>query len=163
MSNKILDRITSCGECPHYVYYSGGVHNCRLVDEVVRDKSRVAPFCPLADYPSRVIADMETTITGLREPLTYGFGLALLTYVAAKLKVNVHTRGSSLVVPLKDGRKVGLGLDYITAIRVYPFEISFNHGEHSYKLLPDVGQLRESVPPKEGQEEELWLHHDVAC
>lgn len=161
---KVLGQVSSCGECPNRVYYSGGVHHCRLVDEAVHDKSVVAPFCPLPDYPSRTLAQMQTTILGLREPFKYGFGMALMTHVANKLKLNLHANGSGLTIPFKDmgkDREVYLGLDYIRHIEIRPFEITFLSGESVFKLAPDneTPLLREAAD-KEGK---LWSHHTLAA
>src|SRR3569832_622543 len=137
---KVLGQVTCCGVCLFFVFFCGGVHRCRLVDVAVLDKSIVAPFCPLPDYPSRIIAQMQTTILGLREPLKHGFGLALITQVATRLKLNLHANGTGITIPFKDmgkDRKVYLGLDYIREIDVRPFEITFVGGESIFKLSPD--------------------------
>lgn len=161
---KVQKLVSSCGECPHYNYYSGRAYRCAMVDQTVFDKEKVAPFCPLADYPSGIIADMEVTILALRKPLEYGFGLALLTHVAGKLKVNLHANGRGLTVPLKD-RKVYLGLDYVKHVSPYPnFEITFMSGEGKFKLFPDLSppQLHEATRPIEGGEE-FWQHHRLSA
>jgi hypothetical protein len=161
---KVLGQVTSCGECPNYSYYSGGVHRCSLVEEAVLDKTIVAPFCPLPDYPSRTIAQMHITILGLREPLKYGFGLALMTHIAAKLKLDLHANGLGLTIPFKDmgkDREVYLGVDYIRDIEVRPFEITFTSGKSIFKLSPDSDPplLREAAD-KEGKQ---WSHHPLAA
>jgi hypothetical protein len=156
---KILGQVASCGICPNYVYYSGGVHRCRLVDETVRDKEIVAPFCPLPDYPSRMISGMQATILGLREPNKYDFGIALLTHVATKLKLDLHAHGSGITILLMDERKVYLGLDYITEVRLRPFEITFANEEGKFKLSPDADPpvLSEAA----GADGNLWHHHNL--
>jgi len=161
---KVLGTVDSCGECPNYGYYSGGVHRCGLVDEAVLDKTTVAPFCPLPDYPSRIIAQMQTTILGLREPNKYGLGFALLTHIATKLKLDLHANGSGLTISFKDmgkDRKVYLGLDYIRGIEVRPFEITFTSESGTFKLSPDTNPplLREAAD-KDGK---LWSHHKLAA
>lgn len=138
---KVLGNVTSCGRCPNYLYYSGGVYRCSLVDEAVLDKSIIAPFCPLPDYPSRTIAEMQTTILGLREPLKYGFGLALMTHIATKLKLNLSVSGSGIAIPFKDmngDRQVYLMIDYIREVTVRPFEVAFQSGDGIFKLSPDT-------------------------
>jgi hypothetical protein len=162
---KVLGQVTSCGECPNYVYYSGGQHRCRLVDETVLDKSIVAPFCPLPDYPSRAIADMQTTILGLRAAEHRGFQLMLLTYVANRLKVNVPAHARGLMVPLKD-REVYMGLDRISEVKVWPLEISFSQGKNMFILSPDSSPplLREKVlQAVDGDELSTWRHHHLAA
>ena len=160
---KMLGQVSSCGACPNYIYYSGGVYHCKLVEEAVLDKSIVAPFCPLPDYPSRIIAGMQTTILGLREPLKYGFSMALMTHIAARLKLDLHASGSGLTIPFKDmekAREVYLGLDYIRDIQVRPFEVTFMSGDSLFKLSSDTDPplLREAAD-KDGK---CWSHHKLA-
>jgi len=161
---KVLGQVTSCGECPNHGYYSGSVYRCRLVDEAVLDKSIVAPFCPLPDYPSRTIAQMQTTILALREPLKYGFGMMLMSHIAAKLKLDLHAHGSGLTIPFKDmgkDREVYLGLDYIQGIETRPFEITFISGGSIFKLSPDIKPpLLHEAADKEGK---LWSQHTLAA
>jgi hypothetical protein len=156
---KILGMVTSCGTCPNHKYDSGGVSECVLVHEAVRDKSIVAPFCPLPDFPSRVIAGQQMTILGLREPNTYSFDFALLSHVATKLKLNVHASGLGIMLPLGDDREVYLNVDFITGVTIRPFEIIFRYEEREYRLSPDAHPplLREATNTKG----DLWLHHPI--
>jgi hypothetical protein len=159
---KVVDTVTSCSHCPHYSYDSGNVNRCSLVGEVVRDKTIVAPFCPLPDYPSRLIAEMQMTIAGLRDPLKYSFGLTLLTYVANRLKLNLHANGSGIIIPFKDmkkDREAYLGLDLIRGIELRPFEITFLSSDGDFKLAPDGDPplLREAAD-KDGKN---WYHHTL--
>ena len=161
---KVLGTVASCSECPNYVYYSGGVHRCTLVEETVSDKSIIAPFCPLPDYPSRTIAQMQTTILGLREPLKYGFEVALMTHIATKLKLDLHANGSGLTIPFKDtgkDREVYLRLDYILDIEVRPFKITFMSGESIFELSTDTDPplLREAAD----KDSNLWISHELAA
>jgi hypothetical protein len=158
---KVLGMTRSCGKCPNYTYYSGGTHVCSLVDKAVLEKDEVAPFCPLPDYPSEIILDMQTTIVALREPLKYGFGMHLLTHVAAKLKRNLSSRGSGIQIPLKhEERSIYLGVHYITTITVNPFEIEFHYRDGLFRLAADGDppELRELSDP----EKKLWRHHEIA-
>ena len=152
---KIVQQVRSCGECPNYVYYSAGVRHCRLVDQRVRDKDVIAPFCPLPDYPARVIADMQATIAGLRNPNEYDFGHALLSYVSAKLRLNMMANRRGIEIPLADGSVVEFGLDFISELRAHPFEVVFMHGDKAFRLLLDA-----TGPGLQQQEfsgdEELW-------
>lgn len=135
---KILKLVQSCGECPHYRYYSGGVYQCALVGQAVREKESVAPFCPLSDFPSATIAGMESTIERLREPYRYSIGLAVLSHIATKLKVNLDPRGASLNIPLLDGGDLLLSFENITNIGVNTHEVHFFSSDGAeYKLLPD--------------------------
>lgn len=159
MAPKVLRLVRSCGECPHYVYYSGGVHHCVEVGEAVIDKHVIAPFCPLADYPAHAISSMETTIRLLREPNDYGFGLALLTHVATKLKLNLAPSARGITIAFKDGgkeRSVFFGTDYITAVDLHRGEITFRNGEGKFfRLAPDI------EPPIlwESAEKDGWYEH----
>jgi len=156
---KITGQVTSCGTCPNYRYNSGGTYQCDLVDQIVLDKNVVAPFCPLPDFPSQIIADMEMTIRGLRKPLEYGFGLTLLTHIAAKLKINVDSSGSGIAIPLKGGRKVYLALDYITKITLRPFEIAFTRERSTFRLSPDADPpLLHEATDSEGRR---WYQHEL--
>ncbi|MEK7068600.1 MAG: hypothetical protein AAB964_02185 [Patescibacteria group bacterium] len=160
MAPKIVKIVNSCSECPNYGYLSGGRHECRLVGHMVLDNAVVAPFCPLADYPSQMIANMQTTILGLRKPLEYGFGLALLTHVAAKLKLNLRTNRSGIMIPFNKDCEVYLGLDYIRGIEVNPFEITFVGSRGSlFKLSPDADPplLRERIDFAGN----TWRHHQL--
>lgn len=158
---KVLGLVTCCEECRHYTYDSGGVYQCDLVGEPVTDYSAIAPFCPLSDYPSRLLAQMQRTIWALREPQSGVFGTLLMTHVATRLKLNLHANGSGVTILLKDrgqDREVHLQLDYIQEVRVQPLEITFMSlsGDGTFKLLPDTNPplLRES--DKEGK---LWREH----
>lgn len=161
---KILQRVSKCGECPHYVYYSGGTHKCSETDEIVHNEDEIAPFCPLTDYPSRTIAEMETTITALRTPYKHGVELALLSHIATKLKTKLNARGSSILIQLKDGKAVGFDLNYINSISINPFELRFTYREETYLFLPDAD------PPKLYRKQqatedfgELWHELKIAC
>lgn len=134
---KIVTQVSFCGECPHYRYYSGGAHECEKVQQIVREKSKVAPFCPLPDFPSRVIAEMQTTIEMLREPYKFGFDLALLTHVATKLKLSIEANGRGILIPYGQGNHAYLGSEYITKIQVVPCEIFFSEKLTKYRLIPD--------------------------
>ena len=137
-TSKVLDLISSCGECPNHVYYSGGRYNCRLTDETVLDSAIVAPFCPLADYPSRTIADMQRTIRVLREDGSQWFDSVLLSYIAGKFGLNILANGRGIIILLKDDSKVEFGLDFVKEIKRYPFEIVFLDADDAkYVLRPD--------------------------
>ena len=140
--SKILKLVDSCGGCPHYGYYSGGQSECRLVDEIVVNKALVAPFCPLADFPSRLLADMDATIRLLRAPNTYGFVLALLSHIATKLKRELST-GGVIDIALKNGTSIFLRHDAVIEVLVDSWAIIFVEGRRQkFKLHPD------SQPPQ---------------
>jgi hypothetical protein len=159
---KILGLVRSCGLCPNYEYYSGGVHRCKLVEEVVIDNTVVASFCPLSNYPSDIMAQMEMTISTLREPHKHGFGVVLLGHIATKLKLNLDTNQLGLIILLNDagkGREVYLSLDHICEILVHPFEITFTSGLSVFKLSPDTRPvvLREATD----EDHILWRYHEL--
>lgn len=160
---KVLGLVSSCGECPNCDYNSGGASQCRLIGERIRDKTIVAPFCPLPDYPSRSIAEMEITIVGLRKQFALGFGLTLMTHIATKLKLNMHTNGSGLRIPFRDmgkDREAFLELSCICHIGIQPFAVTFLDGNKKFKLLPDTKpSLLYEATEREG---ESWRCHELA-
>lgn len=152
---KIVQLVTSCGGCPNKGYYSGGASQCKLTDEIIQDMSSVAPFCPLADYPSKKLADMEATINLLREPNKRSLSMAILSYVAAKLKTTVSASGS-VELKLKKGESVYLMFSHLLSFESQPWSIVFMCGDKKYRLYPE-GELALSVAVKlEGREEEDW-------
>jgi hypothetical protein len=99
--------VNSCSECPHYKYYSSGHFKCLAVDQIVQDKTEIAPFCPLSHYPAQIIANMETTIIGLRGGRRWSVNFALLTHIATRLKVDVHSSGRHIEIQCHDGLRQG--------------------------------------------------------
>lgn len=154
MTQKILTLVSSCEQCPRYKYGTGGGYECREVGEIVRDKGELAPFCPLPDYPSAVIAKMDTTIRTLREPNKYGLVVAILSHLATKLKVNLDTHGMN--IPTKDG-DIYLFHEAITDISLQDSSVYFISGDRKFRLLPDGDRpkLYEAIKA-EGIEKELW-------
>lgn len=160
---KMLKLIASCGECPNYGYYSGGTHECRVVNEVVPDKTVIASFCPLPDFPSRQLAAQESTIRLLREPNTYGLVLAVFSHIATKLKTTVNDNGT-VAVPLKDGTVLYVHWQCVTELSLSPgTEVHFVSDKKKYKLHPDAHPpvLYEEVTV-EGHEGPLWTRVDLA-
>ena len=161
---KILKIIDSCRGCPHYGYYSGGQHQCGLVNETVADKAVIAPFCPLTEFPSRVIADMGETIRLLREQYRYGLVLAVLSHIATKLKADVSARGV-LTIKLKDKTSVYLRHDAIMEVRPLENTVIFAGDKGKYKLHPDACPPlleKQFVMEGAGVKEELWQRLDIA-
>jgi hypothetical protein len=157
---RIIATTDSCGTCPNYMYYSGGVYRCGLVDENVLDKSKVAPYCPLPLYPAKQIAEMETTILGLREGDARGFYLVLLTFIARKLKLNLSTNAFGISIPYDNGKSVYLGLDCVKEIRPSPLEITFLGSTGAiFKLSPEWNPplLREATD----ESGDTWHHHEL--
>ncbi len=61
MTVKMLGLISSCDECPHKSYYSGGRNWCVKAQAVLPFRMRGNPlpsipdWCPLPDYPAAMI------------------------------------------------------------------------------------------------------------
>lgn len=136
MTQKILMLLNSCGECPSYKYRSGGRYECSGIGEIVQDKNSIAPFCPLPDFPSRTLANMDVTIRTLREPNKYGLVLAILSHIATKLNLLLNSDGM-VAIELKNGESIQLRHDGITEISTYPYAVHFVFGDRSFKLEPD--------------------------
>ncbi len=154
---KILKIVDSCGGCPNYSYYSGGQSECKLVGEIVPDKTAIAAFCPLTEFPSRMLADMNATIRLLREPNKYGIVLAVLSHISTKLKKDVDRNGG-IAIELKNNQApVYLRHDGITSLVPFQGAVFFADGEYKYKLYPDAlpPQLHVQVV-REGITDELW-------
>lgn len=132
---KILALVPSCAVCPNRHYYSGGKYECTLVGETIVNESGVAPFCPLADFPASTIANMQATISELREPYRHSLTITILSHVAAKLGVNLRA-DSNVAIPLKDGNVVFLHYDSIKKIDAahHRPEIQFVHDGKNYTL-----------------------------
>lgn len=155
---KILKIVDSCGGCPNYGYDSGGRHKCKLVDEIVPDKTEVASFCPLTEFPSRMLANMNETIRLLREPNKYGIVLAVLSHISTKLKKDADRNGG-ITIELKNNQApVYLRHDGITSVVPFQGAVFFVDGEHKYKLYPDTlpPQLLVQVAPEGFRTDELW-------
>lgn len=154
---KILKIIDSCGGCPQYGYYSGGQSECKLVGEIVTDKTVIAAFCPLTEFPSRMLANMDETIRLLREPNKYGIVVAVLSHISTKLKKDSDKNGG-ITIELKNGQApVYLRHDGITNVVPFQGAVFFVDGEYKYKLYPDTlpPQLHVQVA-HEGITDELW-------
>lgn len=157
---KILRLVSSCGVCPNYGYYSGGVHQCRSVEEDVENPNVIAPFCPLADFPSEIIAGLDKTIKRLTNPYSYTLSLAVMSHVAAKLGVAFNSRGSSLMIPQEEGEPILLSFDYITDIKMgLGAEIHFiGSKREKFVLCPDSKppSLRRELVEKGSNGEALY-------
>ncbi len=162
---KVVITTTSCGTCPNYSYYSGGVYRCSLVDEAVLEKNRIAPFCPLPDYPSSIIADMQVTMLGLQKSVDYSFPFALFTFIAAKLKRTVSANGSTIVIPVRDREPVRLRFDSILELKTLPLSIRFEDRNKIYVLYADGinGPHMSEVLRRESVEQELFHRLDLAA
>lgn len=164
MVRKILGMTDSCKECANRAYYSGRMHVCRLVDEVIHaaHEHEVAPFCPLPDYPSKTIAGQQATIFGLREPHAGSLGLMLLTHIATKLNLALEPSACGVTIPFKDmkkDREAYLGLEYISEIAPWHYAITFRWGDRIFRLHPDADPpVLEEARDAHG---ELWVRHEL--
>lgn len=142
---RIVAQVSSCKECPHYAYYSGGMYECRKADAPVRDSSIIAPFCPLPEYPARIIAGLDATVRALRGEKDQGFWLVLLSHVATKLNLSLSANGESVNIPFENGKKTAYLMPQgIVRMEPCPLEIEFVNtgGGEKFRLIPD------SKPPK---------------
>lgn len=137
---KILDLVASCGKCPNYGYYSGGVHECRMTNQIVHRPGEIAPFCPLPDFPSAVIAGLDMTIKRLMEPYSLTLPCALLSHVSAKLGLAFDSRGSTVMIPLEGGEQIPVTFDSIVEVKMgFGAEIHFlGNNREKYVLYPDA-------------------------
>jgi len=155
MTVKVLGLVRSCKVCPNHGYYSGGKSECRLVNEIVEDPGIVAPFCPLADFPSAKLSAMDATIRGLREPNQYGLSYMILSYLATQLRALMDSRGG-ITIALTDGTSVYLSADAVVGdgAMCRPPVIHFRAGvDDEYKLCPDGDRpmLYKKVKTEEGE------------
>lgn len=136
---KIAKMVSSCRTCPNR---QG--NECALVDCDIVNQDIVAPFCPLPDYPSRIIAGQEATISALNNPHKWGAMYAVLTHVAAKLKINFNgDRMTNITIPYPDRgeiHEVCFRLDHIIRIDVPSFVIYFLDSGDTFKLYVDGSQ-----------------------
>lgn len=162
MAPKITGTTTNCGKCPFYSYDSGGAYICLKVDEVVLDKEKVAPFCPLPDYPSHIIAELDTTIYVMRKGSEFSSELALFSHIATKLGLNLTARANGIDIPIEQDRTVYLGIDYVRGITLRPFEITFSAGASGlYKLALDAKPPR--LMKARDETGKLWHQVDITA
>ena len=108
-----------------------------MVGQVIPDKSVIAAFCPLADFPSKLLASQDATIRTLREPNKYAMVHALMSHLATKLNVLLDER-LGVTLTLKDGETVRLHPECVTFTEVMPGAvIHFVCEGVKYKLFPD--------------------------
>ncbi len=155
MTVKVLPLVTSCKGCPNR-----HSNECALVNERIADMHTVAPFCPLPDYPSHLIAQMETTISALSDPNKYGFSRMILAFIATKLTLNLSADGRSLVIPTTDDRQIRFDPEYVTKCETVPgLDIEFRFADGTFRLTPDTNPptLSEAVMATiEGEQKQLW-------
>ena len=95
---RMLALINSCGKCDRCKCNSGGIYTCDMVNQPIRDKTRIADFCPLPTYPDREIASLEATVKLLRVPNEHGFRHAIMAFIADKLKATISLNGEHITI-----------------------------------------------------------------
>lgn len=127
---KVLRLIRSCGECSHY---SSG--QCTLADAPVHDCTVVPAFCPLNDYPGKVIADLEATLRFMQdERYQHALVMAVLIHIAAKLHKPMDARTAAIALLLEDERVIHLTHDSISAVDPHSWEITFLSKQSIFRL-----------------------------
>ena len=158
--------VRCCGECPNYQYYSGGSHICTLVDQFVRNKEQIAPFCPLSDYPSKIIADLSETVRLAQGAQKINFSAVMMSYIASYLKLNVEASGRGIVIPFGDDKEVTLDFSWITEVSVdRGFIVKFSDNGKAFELIIDTQNpvLKEETESPEGYEEgTLFIEHQLS-
>jgi hypothetical protein len=142
---KILKLVNCCRECPNR---HGS--ECSLVNERIANIDVVAPFCPLSDYPSQIIAGLALTVAGAREPHKWGLDYAVINHVAAKLGLPFNAGRTSITIPYNRNGEVGearLMSDY--TINVDGYSITFVDGDKKFKLSPDSSPPTLSIELKD--------------
>ncbi len=126
--------------------------------ETIPQDVSIAPFCPLPDYPSGVIAQMEATIRTLRGLGKPPFFIEIFSLLAKRLGVLLHTNSGGLTIELEDDTKVHLLYDTIHNVEVShtTWSIFFHHEGTLYRLsLYDKPSLSRKVQIP-GVENMLW-------
>ncbi len=62
---KIVDITNSCRTCSHKMYFTGGQYECAKLNKIINDISIIPNWCPLPEYPSQVIQDLEMQVSTL--------------------------------------------------------------------------------------------------
>lgn len=158
---RFVGLISSCGNCPNYGYYSGSQNECKLVNQIVDDKGRIASFCPLPHYPSEEIANLELSLKMERDAHPYSFAYMTVAHVARKFGMPMTRRG--VLFKLINGTSIAMEFDHITEIKPQGTEIIFVRGGKTYKVLPDIKEpaLYEGVVIQ-GREELSWAKIELA-
>lgn len=138
---KILTLIDSCKGCPHHRYDSGGRYDCKLVGEQIIDSSRVAPFCPLPDFPANQIARLERTVQALQQPNDFGLYWAILAFIAKKSRTTLSADGRYITFTQKDGDPIYLVNDHIVEVDLQQGRIVFLCEKDKYAFVT-------STPPR---------------
>ncbi len=130
--------IRSCNECSHR-----HGRTCGQVEQEILDPTTIPPFCPLATYPARTLADLERTITLLRENADSKSSLTIPQYVlfniANKLRLLIGPRGE-VSIPIKGWKELLLLLpDYFVSFDRRSGDITFLANEDAHYVV-NIGE-----------------------
>lgn len=145
MTVKITATTQSCDKCPYKRYRTAGRYECSKVEQDILDLTQIAPFCPLGDFPARIIAGMEQTIVRLREPYSHSLLLANLNHVATKLNLDLKPDGGGIDIPCQNGKTelvVCFDIRNIIEFDIRSHGFTFVSGSETYRLMPDADPPR---------------------
>ncbi len=134
-----------------------GVDSCNLNGQRIPDQRTIPVWCPLPDPPSRLIADMEATIRGLREQAKLPFSTAVLSLIATRLGTNIRSdmRGINLV--LEKGEVVMLEYDSLVIEDAHHGLVRFDYQGMNYRLQLGADYITKEVELP-GTNEKVWMH-----
>lgn len=160
---KIVQRASSCNQCPNHGSGRGRRGECTLAGEAIPENYSIAPFCPLPDDLTHTVANMTATIDALREPNKYGLYHTILSHVATKLKTVLDVNMYVVIHLKKDEEHVCLRYDNITNVTIRPDVIYFTWEQRHFKLYPDIDkpELYEGEMI-DGFEERMWRRLELA-
>ena len=162
MSLKIIGLVSKCEDCPNYRYYSGGKYICSLTGQIVPDKDIIPLFCPLKNFPSDIISNLETTVRTLREPDKYNLAQKLMSHIATRLKTVVSESGV-VTINLKDGSVVYLNPHYITKFEIIYCVVYFVYENIQFKLISESDPpILEKMIKKDDYDNPLSIRVDLA-
>jgi hypothetical protein len=147
--------ICSCKQCIHL-----GVDWCKLNGEKIPNQREIPVWCPLADPPSRLIADMETTIRSLRERDTLPFSIGVLSLIATRLGTNIRSDMRGINLELEEGEVVMLEFDSLTIEDAHLGLVRFNYRGTNYRLSLGTDYIQKEVEIP-GRGEKGWMHCDL--
>lgn len=155
MTLKVQKTVRSCAECPHRQYASSTMYQCVAVDEIIYDKDIIPVFCPLPDYPSRQLAELEQSVRAYQAHHERSFTKVLMLYVASRLSRAVSAGGTGVKIPIQKGEEVYLDIRHIVSMTVWPLEISFHYRDALYRLSPEVERVQ--LRRQSEKERDLWV------
>jgi len=152
----MLAFISSCKSCPNRKYASGGVYDCTLAHERIPDAVGIASFCPLPDYPARIIAEQEATIRALRDQQSLSLTVGILSLIAMKLGVTLHPDYLGLTLECENGEKVFLHHDSF-GVTEFTLMVTFRDQGKNYRLSIGSEPLLMVEVTREGIKDPRWM------